>query len=604
MGPQMLNLIRRALRLIPPGRRARWASLVPLAIAAAALESAGAGVVFALVQVLANPSRAASMPVLSSIVARLPAESPNRIVVGFTAAVVVFYVLRSALLTLLVWGQNRIVQSTAADVATRLFRAYLSAPYIFHLRRNSTTLIHTAGQSVDSAFVLGLNAMVNIVTEVSTALGLIVILAYAAPAATAAAVAAMIVMLVAPLSLTRRLEARWSEEGKAMGEGLLFDLQQSLASLKEVRVMGVEPYFSRIFAARRRAFASLVAREGALSAAVRLSVETAFVCAMLVVVGVVVLRGRANSTLVALLGLYAYVGFRLVPAANRLALNLNAVQASDAHVRAVADDLAALDRASAGSRGVADGPPIVFRDRIEIDSIDYVYDPARGPALAGVSLTIRRGESVGIVGATGSGKSTLVDVLLGLLEPQAGRVLVDGRDIGSHLRSWQDQIGYVPQHFALLDDTLGRNIAFAVPDEAVDPARVDAALRLAHLHEFVAALPRGLDTRIGERGVQLSGGQRQRVAIARALYRDPAVLVFDEATSSLDNQTEREITRAIQELHGSRTIVVVAHRLSTVQGCDRLVFLEGGRVSGDGSYDALLARHAAFRAMVSAVADR
>ena len=178
-----------------------------------------------------------------------------------------------------------------------------------------------------------------------------------------------------------------------------------------------------------------------------------------------------------------------------------------------------------------------------------------------------------------------MDVLLGLLEPQAGRVLVDGRDIGSHLRSWQDQIGYVPQHFALLDDTLRRNIAFAVPDEAIDPARVDAALRLAHLHEFVAALPRGLDTRVGERGVQLSGGQRQRVAIARALYRDPTVLVFDEATSSLDNQTEREITRAIHELHGSRTVVVVAHRLSTVQECDRLVFLEGGRVSGEGSYE-------------------
>ncbi len=600
----MLDVVRQALRLIPPHRRLRWAGLVPLALAAAVLESAGAGIVFALVQVLSNPSRAVSLPILSSIVARLPHQSPNRIVVGFTAAVVVFYIVRSALLTLLVWVQNRIVQSTAAEVATRLFRAYLSAPYVFHLRRNSATLIHTAGQSVDSAFVLGLNAMVNIVTEVATSLGLIVILAYAAPAATAAAVAAMIVMLIGPLAVTRRLESRWSAEGKALGEGLLLDLQQSLASLKEVRVMGVEPYFGRIFAARRSQFASLLSRESAMTTAVRMFVETAFVCAMLVVVGVVTVRGRSDATLVALLGLYAYAGFRLVPAANRLALNVNALQASEAHVRAVTDDLDALERAGGGPHAVADGPPIVFRDRIEMEAIDYAYDATRGRALVGVSLTIRRGESVGIVGPTGAGKSTVVDVLLGLLEPQSGRVLVDGRDVRSHLRSWQDQIGYVPQHFALLDDTLRRNIAFAEPDEAVDPARVDAALRLAHLHEFVAALPRGLDTRVGERGVQISGGQRQRVAIARALYRNPAVLVFDEATSSLDNQTEREITRAIHELHGSRTVIVVAHRLSTVQDCDRLVFLEEGRVSGEGSYDALLARHATFRAMVSAAADR
>ncbi len=209
--------------------------------------------------------------------------------------------------------------------------------------------------------------------------------------------------------------------------------------------------------------------------------------------------------------------------------------------------------------------------------MSYAYEDGHGPALNDVSLTIRRGESVGIVGATGAGKSTLVDILLGLLDPRSGKLLIDGRDIRADIGLWQQRIGYVPQGFALLDDTLRRNVAFGRADSDIDDADIEAALRLAHLSELVASLPRGLETRLGERGVRLSGGERQRVAIARALYRKPDVLVFDEATSALDQQTEQAIIRAIDELRGVKTLVVVAHRLSTVRGCDRLVFFEDGR---------------------------
>jgi ATP-binding cassette subfamily C protein len=213
-----------------------------------------------------------------------------------------------------------------------------------------------------------------------------------------------------------------------------------------------------------------------------------------------------------------------------------------------------------------------------------------------VNLRIKPGESIGIVGPTGAGKSTLVDVLLGLLRPTTGRVLLDGAELSGLERAWHRLVGYVPQDPYVLDDTVRRNIAFGVPDTQIDEHRLARACSLAQLEDVIRVLPDGLDTWLGEKGARLSGGQRQRVAIARALYGEPAVLVFDEATAALDNLTEREVTRAIAALHGTRTLIVIAHRLSTVQGCDRLIFLQDGRVAVTGAYNDLL-RDPAFRAM-------
>jgi ATP-binding cassette subfamily C protein len=203
---------------------------------------------------------------------------------------------------------------------------------------------------------------------------------------------------------------------------------------------------------------------------------------------------------------------------------------------------------------------------------------------------------VGIVGPTGAGKSTLVDVMLGLLRPTAGQVLIDGDDLAGYERAWQRLIGYVPQDPYLLDDTVRRNIAFGVPDSVIDEQRLARACTLAQLDEFLRQLPDGLETTVGDDGVRLSGGQRQRVAIARALYQDPAVIVFDEATAALDNQTERDLTRAIAALHGERTLLVIAHRLTTVESCDRLIFLRDGRLAGVGPYQELL-RDPRFKAL-------
>jgi len=255
-----------------------------------------------------------------------------------------------------------------------------------------------------------------------------------------------------------------------------------------------------------------------------------------------------------------------------------------------------------GARAPEPGPPepeLRFERAIVLDRVSYQYEAGAAPVLTDVSLTIRRGESVGIVGATGAGKSTLIDLVLGLLEPTGGSISVDGVDIARARRAWQRRIGYVPQAAFLFDDTIARNVALGVRPAEIDAARLADALRMAQLAEFVATLPDGVDAQIGERGIRLSGGQRQRVAIARALYRQPEVLVFDEATAALDNQTEREVTRAIEGLRGQKTLVIIAHRLTTVRHCDTLVFLRAGRVDAIGPFDRLLEESAEFRAMAA-----
>jgi ABC-type multidrug transport system fused ATPase/permease subunit len=230
----------------------------------------------------------------------------------------------------------------------------------------------------------------------------------------------------------------------------------------------------------------------------------------------------------------------------------------------------------------------MLQQSLSCDHVSFGYEGGPPLALTDVSFTITRGQSIGIVGPTGAGKSTLVDVLLGLLTPTTGQVLIDGEPLEGHERAWQRQIGYVAQDVYLLDESLRRNIAFGIADQAIDEARLAAAVSQARLDEVIASLPSKLDTVVGENGIRLSGGQRQRVAIARALYHDPPVLFFDEATAALDNQTEREVTEAIASVRGTRTVIAIAHRMSTVKDCDQLIYLKDGRVAAIGTYAELI----------------
>jgi ATP-binding cassette subfamily C protein len=293
--------------------------------------------------------------------------------------------------------------------------------------------------------------------------------------------------------------------------------------------------------------------------------------------------------------MFAYAGLRMMPATSAIVAAVNRIRYGQSVAETLVEDLEMVDRLSTPS-GTPSNYVLEFRDSPELEGVSFRYDTGR-PVLRGIDLEIQRGETIGIVGETGAGKSTLLDLILGLLEPSEGQVLVGGEDLRTVSRSWQDIIGLVPQTIYLLDDTIRRNIAFGLADSEIDDDTVRQAIQMARLESFIDQLDEGLDTVVGERGVRLSGGQRQRVAIARALYRRPQVLILDEGTASLDNVTEAELMKAIDPLKGSLTIIMVAHRLTTVMNCDRVILMRAGEVADEGTFEELRQRNLEFRKM-------
>jgi ATP-binding cassette, subfamily B, bacterial PglK len=329
-------------------------------------------------------------------------------------------------------------------------------------------------------------------------------------------------------------------------------------------------------------------------------VETIAVAAMLGIAAFFTLKGRPTAEVVTTLALLGFAAIRFVPSANRLVSATLGLRWGTSAINAVYNDLVALE--STVSKPPEPQPVERFSDAIELRDVGYLYTGAASRSLNGVSLSIPRGSAVGFVGPSGAGKTTLIDVILGLLTPSEGKVLVDGVDLQEQISNWQRQIGYVPQTIYLADDSIRKNVAFGVSEAEIDDARVWQAIEAAQLSDMIQKLPDGLTTLVGERGVRLSGGQRQRIGIARALYHDPSVLVLDEATSSVDTETEQSIVDALERLRGDRTILVIAHRLTTVQNCDQLFFLRDGKLEANGTYEELFDVNRQFRSLAVASA--
>jgi len=373
---------------------------------------------------------------------------------------------------------------------------------------------------------------------------------------------------------------RWGESRQKHDVLRLQHLQQGLGGAKDVKLLGRESNFLDQFSVHTAQSARVGQFQATLQMLPRLWLELLAVMGLATLVISMLLQGREIATIVPTLGLFAAAAFRLMPSVNRVLAAAQVLRYNLPVVNSLHEEMELVAPKQSVKGPMAPAGPS-FRSEIRLCAVRYTYPSASAAALKDLTLRIRKGESIGFVGPSGSGKSTLVDVILGLLTPDGGQVLVDEGDIQKNLRAWQDQIGYVPQTIYLTDDTLRRNVAFGLPDDQIDVAAVKRAIRAAQLDEFVAGLPKGLETLVGERGIRLSGGQRQRIGIARALYHDPAVLVLDEATSALDTATEHGVMQAVTALHGSKTILIVAHRLSTVAHCDRLYRIELGRITGE-----------------------
>ena len=568
------------------------------------LDVVGVGAIPAFISVISMPERLLEMPRVKWVYDALGLRSAQDMVFWGAIALMVFFVFKNAYLVLLEYYRTKYSVGRQVLISNRLFRAYLHSPYSFHLQRNTAELLRNtsteAGNITGGVLLPGM----AIIMEGMTLVLIFVLLVLVEPIVTLIAFSVLGAVVYTFYRTTRASIDRYAEQEQEHRSLTTQAVNQGLGGFKDTRVLGREGFFLEAFA-RSSWFNARAAQYRAIIGALpRLFLETIAVAGLLGVSVLLMAQDRPLDTVIPSLALLAVALVRMMPAFQKIQANVSAIQWGRRSLAVVYDDLVNLEAQENAFRAqLRAAGPVTFEREIAVDGLTFSYEGQAENALTDVTLRIPRNTSVGFVGPSGAGKTTIVDVLLGLLTPTEGRVTVDGTDIQTCLPAWQRKIGYIPQTIFLTDDSVRNNVAFGMDPEDISDEQVWAAVDAAQLRELVESLPKGLDTPVGERGVRLSGGQRQRIGIARALYHRPAVLVMDEATSALDNQTERQFVDALNALQGEHTVVVIAHRLSTVRHCDRLYLLERGEVTAEGTYDELLATSATFRVMAGEPVD-
>ena len=550
-------------------------TLFAVSVGGMLFEMLGVGLVVPAFTLLSDANAAVRFPLLAPMLERLGNPTHAKIVAAAMVLLIAVYLVKELYLALLAWLQMRYIYSVQAELSHRMYERYLSQSYHFHLGRNSAQLIRNAITETNLFSQVVLTAGLQVLTEVLIGIGIIAVMLYVEAVGTLLVLSMMGVAIAAFHRMTATRISGWGATRQTSEGSRIQHIQQGLGGIKEVKLMHRESVFLSAFDGANSVYAAACRRYGFIAQLPRLWLEFLGVAGLALFVLVMIGGGQTPDAVMSTLGAFAVGAFRLLPSANRVFSGVQSVRYGMPVIGVLASELAE----SPSSQAPLPPPPFPTAGSITLDNVVFQYAETEAPSVANVSLTIPRGSTTGIVGTTGSGKTTLIDVILGLLPPTSGRVLVSGVDIATNLAGWQRQIGYVPQTVYLTDESLRQNIAFGVRPAEIDAARIQQVLEFAQLDEFVAGLPEKLDTMVGERGVRLSGGQRQRIGIARALYNDPTVLVLDEATSALDTVTESEVLSSLGTFNGVKTVLVIAHRPQALAHCDRILRIENGRLS-------------------------
>ncbi|MBU6337286.1 MAG: ABC transporter ATP-binding protein/permease [Acidobacteria bacterium] len=594
----ILSSVRRALTLLPKGARRRLALLAFANVFVAGLDMLG---ILLLVPLLAflGPGGQPQGIFVSATREILGTANPETIVLALALLATVLFVVKGVSAVFLLWIQTGVLNRAQVSLSERILESFVKAPWLVQLDSSTGGIIRTSIGSVSSV-AQTVASGISILAESAVFVAVFAALVIVNPVLAFASVAYLAFSGLVYLRIVRRPIEKRGQQVQVEGEKMNASLINLVGGIKELTVRNSSSaYIGRYEVAANR-YLDATRLVNVTNQGMRYLLEMLMIAGVALVIGFATLSGSATATVLVSIGVLLASGLRLIPSLNTLLIGVNTIRSTQPGVAIVEDELARFGGYGYGAKG--DGLPpatgfsptgaFAFRD------VGFRYPTRSEDAISGISVEVGFGEALGIVGSTGSGKSTLIDLLLGLLEPESGEILIDGKPLVDNLRSWRAELGFVPQDIFLVDDTLAANITFGEIGEVASASKLKEAVRLAHLEDVVNELPDGLDTMLGERGVRLSGGQRQRVGLARALYRKPSILILDEATSALDNETERKISEAIQSLHGKLTTVIVAHRLSTVRSCDRILFLERGRVSGIGTFDELDRENEGFSRLV------
>jgi ABC-type multidrug transport system fused ATPase/permease subunit len=599
----MLDTIRKFRALLDARERRNAVILFGMILITGVLEAVGVGSLMPFLSVLSNPEVVQENAYLAYAYQALGFTDTHSFLLFLGTGVFLVVVFGLSIKALTQYALARFTHMRNYSLSTRLLRGYLARPYSWFLNRHSADLGKTILSEVQQVITQSLIPTAQFVAQTVIALcllGMVLVvdplMALLAAGLLGGAYGGIYIALRAYLSRIGTDRVRANQERFQIA-------QEALGGIKEVKAAGLEAGYLAGFRKPAHRFARHQAGNMIAGQVPRFALEALAVGGMLAVVLVLLAtRGGDLAQVLPTIGVFAFAGMRLLPALQQVYQNATKMRFGKPALDALYKDLVTTDLDAESYRKLYQAytaTPLGLRQGLDLVGVSYCYPGATRPALQEVSLHIPANSTVGFVGATGAGKTTAVDVILGLLPPETGVLRVDGVDITpENVASWQRSLGYVPQQIFLADDTVSANIAFGVSVQEVDQTAVERAARIAELDEFVRQeLPQGYATMVGERGVRLSGGQRQRIGIARALYHDPDVLILDEATSALDNVTEKSVMQAVHNLGSTKTVILIAHRLSTVQDCDQIFMLEHGHLRSQGTYAELLEQSRGFRSM-------
>lgn len=605
----VIRIIKKFQLILSKHQKLRIFELGILMVIGGFLETMSVSLIMPFMQAVMDPEKTMANKYVQIICRIFNLHSPRTFLVVLAGILAILYVLKNLYLLFEYNIQYRFVYGNMFAMQRQILAVFLRRPYEDFLSINSGELIRIVGSDTSQVFSL-LTSLLSMFTELVVSAALIVVTFIIAPEITLFIAVVLVVMMLAINYVLKPILHRAGEQQQMAGASMNQWLMQSVQGIKELKVQRKEQYFQENYNKAGNVYVNSIRQNSVLGVIPRYMIEAISMGAFFLIVALMIYRGADLTSVVPMLSAVAMAAIRLLPSVNRISWalatisysepmldklieNLKTISGSE-QVSLAAGDLKVKTEArtkkneAENSAQYASDIGFVSTDKntafprlskaISVEDVVYHYPNTEKNVLDHANLTIAPGESVGIVGVSGAGKTTLVDIILGLLQPASGRVAIDGTDIRTDNQAWLAQIGYIPQMIFMLNGNIRDNVAFGEDAKNVNDDDVWAALREAAMEDFVKSLPDGLDTQLGERGVRISGGQRQRIGIARALYTNPSVLIFDEATSALDNDTEEAIMDSIDHLHGIKTMIIIAHRLTTIEGCDHVYRVEEGKV--------------------------
>ena len=562
-------------------KQLRYCGLIVLAmLVGAMLEAVGIGAILPLVSIMGQPDFLERHQEIAQVLAGFGITDHITFIVVSAAGLIFVYLLKNAYMAWETKWQIDFTVKNQIEFTKEMMANYLCKSYMFHLNHNSAILMRNVGSLGSNIFSGILIPTFSLLTEIITAATIWAMLVLVDPFTAIVVAGIMGVMMYVIIKSFRKKISKQANIQNNYSAICYKHLIQGLGAIKETRVMRKEAYFLDAYSNSYESYSDASRRFLFINQIPRMIIETLVVSGLLLMIIAKLLMGNNPMDIVPLLGVLALAAFRLMPSANRIVNVYNGIKFQQPLFDELFDELMEIRDRHVNNREsyyLTQQPKLPFGNVIEVENLHYQYPEGQDEVLQGVSFKIKNGDFAGIVGPSGAGKTTFVDILLGLLEPTGGQIKVDGVDIYANIRSWQANLAYVPQSIYLVDGSIKENIALGEPLDQIDDEKIRRSLEMAELWDFTQELPEGIETTVGERGVKLSGGQRQRIGIARALYQQPEVLILDEATSALDNDTEKSITDTILKFKGQITIIAIAHRLSTLEECDYKIEFDSGK---------------------------